>query len=197
MCSTYRNGQYRNLWWMIDWSTSIYKDAKSVNSIVGHDVDAKFWVNQGSMFMVNLPWEVLYADDLVIMAVSREGLSMKLENSQSGMEAKGLSMNRQQWWSVIPMLALFTSLWNICEVCSKVYILQTGEYIQVVVVFIIICEGKRLIEQQIRHSTAKSSHIKKKPPPPCELFRIWPQNGHSLIEILRLLSHRNSTAAFS
>ena len=47
-------------------------------------------------FRGSLPWEVLYADDLVIMAETMEELSIKLENWKSGMEAKGLRVNTKK-----------------------------------------------------------------------------------------------------
>ena len=40
-----------------------------------------------------LPWELLYADDLVLMADSEEGLIEKLKRWKDGMEGKGLKVN--------------------------------------------------------------------------------------------------------
>ena len=39
------------------------------------------------------PWELLYADDLVISAETEEGLKMKLNKWKTEMEAKGLRVN--------------------------------------------------------------------------------------------------------
>ena len=40
-----------------------------------------------------LPWELLYADDLVLMADSEEALKEKILKWKAGIEAKGLKMN--------------------------------------------------------------------------------------------------------
>ena len=40
-----------------------------------------------------LPLELLYADDLIVMAESEESLSDKIVKWRSGLEAKGLKMN--------------------------------------------------------------------------------------------------------
>ena len=40
-----------------------------------------------------LPWELLYADDLVLLADSEEDLKRKLQRWKSGLEAKGLRVN--------------------------------------------------------------------------------------------------------
>ena len=44
-------------------------------------------------FRTGSPWELLYADDLVIMANSVEELSEKVHTWKMGMEAKGLRVN--------------------------------------------------------------------------------------------------------
>ena len=41
---------------------------------------------------VGLPWELLYADDLILMAESEVELSEKIVNWKAGMEVKGLKM---------------------------------------------------------------------------------------------------------
>ena len=41
-------------------------------------------------FRTGTPWELLYADDLVISAETEEGLKMKLNKWKTEMEAKGL-----------------------------------------------------------------------------------------------------------
>ena len=40
-----------------------------------------------------LPWELLYADDLALMAETKEELLEKVERWQDGMERKGLRIN--------------------------------------------------------------------------------------------------------
>ena len=44
-------------------------------------------------FCTGTPWELLYADDLVISAETEEGLKMKLNKWKTEMEAKGLRDN--------------------------------------------------------------------------------------------------------
>ena len=44
-------------------------------------------------FRNGTPWELLYADDLVISAETEEGLKMKLNKWKTEMEAKGLRVN--------------------------------------------------------------------------------------------------------
>ena len=44
-------------------------------------------------FRTSLPWEMLYADDLVLMLDSIEGLEKKFSDWKKGMENKGLRVN--------------------------------------------------------------------------------------------------------
>ena len=44
-------------------------------------------------FRVGIPWEVLFADDLVIIADSLEECIARLKAWKKGMEQKGLGMN--------------------------------------------------------------------------------------------------------
>ena len=44
-------------------------------------------------FRIGCPWELLYADDLVIVAESLEELQMRLSTWKSGLENKGLKVN--------------------------------------------------------------------------------------------------------
>ena len=44
-------------------------------------------------FHVGLPWELLYADDLALIAESRAELLEKIKSWKEGMEAKGLRVN--------------------------------------------------------------------------------------------------------
>ena len=46
-----------------------------------------------SVFREGLPWELLYADDLVVMAESEEELLERVRTWKEGMEAKGLRVN--------------------------------------------------------------------------------------------------------
>ena len=45
------------------------------------------------MFREGLPYELLYADDLVLMADSMEELTVKLEKWKESLETKGLRVN--------------------------------------------------------------------------------------------------------
>lgn len=61
-----------------------------------------------------LPWVVLYADDLVLMAPSREELHMKLEEYQRCLVDKGLKMNPQSrrcWSAVMPVWCM--AMWSV------------------------------------------------------------------------------------
>ena len=44
-------------------------------------------------FRTGCPWELLYADDLVIIARTIEELTVKLKEWKEGMESKGLRVN--------------------------------------------------------------------------------------------------------
>ena len=44
-------------------------------------------------FNIGVPWELLYADDLVIIADSLEGCVARLKTWKSGMESKGFRVN--------------------------------------------------------------------------------------------------------
>ena len=47
-------------------------------------------------FRVGLPWELLYADDLVLIAESEEQLSDMLKHVKDGMESKDLKSKHRQ-----------------------------------------------------------------------------------------------------
>ena len=90
----------------------MYENAKrtvNINSTIGDPFPVKVGVLQGSVlspllyiivleaisreFRTGLPWELLYADDLVLMADSIEELEILFERWKSGMEQKGLRVN--------------------------------------------------------------------------------------------------------
>lgn len=98
--------------WMVKVIQSMYKSATtSVKFISGESqpFDVKVGVHQGSVlspllfiivlealsqkFRDGLPYELLYADDLVLIAESRERLMEKLKRWKESMEAKGLRVN--------------------------------------------------------------------------------------------------------
>ena len=45
---------------------------------------------------LQLPWELLYADDLVIVAEAEEEIERKLSKWKQGFEAKGLRVNMEK-----------------------------------------------------------------------------------------------------
>lgn len=98
--------------WVIRVVMSMYENAKSavnINGTTGEGFNVKVGVHQGSVlspllfaivlealsreFRTGLPWELLYADDLVLIAESIEELESKFEKWKSGMEEKGLRVN--------------------------------------------------------------------------------------------------------
>ena len=96
--------------WLINAVKSMYKNAKTsvkVNRVGGGDFPVEVGVHQGSvlsllLFIIivealprrfddrGLPWELLYADDLVLLADLEEDLKRKLIRSKNGLEANGL-----------------------------------------------------------------------------------------------------------
>ena len=110
------------LWWALrnlgveEWAIRViqgmYSNARSrvrVNSQYSEQFDVGVGVHQGSVlspllfilvlealsreFRTGVPWELLYADDLVIIADSMEECIAKLKAWKSGMESKGLRVN--------------------------------------------------------------------------------------------------------
>ena len=90
----------------------MYENAKSainINGTIGDPFPVKVGVHQGSVlspllfiivlealsreFRTGLPWELLYADNLVLMADSIEELKILFERWKSGMEQKGLRVD--------------------------------------------------------------------------------------------------------
>ena len=99
----------------------MYENAKStvnINGTIGDPFPVKVGVHQGSVlspllfiivlealsreFRTGLPWELLYADDLVLMADSIEELEILFERWKSGMEQKGLRVNSGKTKVMIP-----------------------------------------------------------------------------------------------
>ena len=99
--------------WLINAVKSMYKNAKTsvkVNGVGGRDFPVEVGVHQGSvlsplLFIIvmealsrrfddrGLPWELLYADDLVLLADSEDDLKRKLQRWKNGLEEKGLRVN--------------------------------------------------------------------------------------------------------
>ena len=99
---------------------SMYKNARSlvrVNGKLVEEFEVKMGVHQGSVlspilfaivlealsrvFSAGLPWELLYADDLVIMADSLAELSVKLERWKAELSAKSLKVNTKKTKTMI------------------------------------------------------------------------------------------------
>lgn len=101
--------------WIIDVIKAMYAGAttsvKSTNGI-SEEFEVKVGVHQGSVlspllfiivmealssyFRSGLPWEILYADDLVLLAETEEELRTLIARWKSGMEVKGLRVNMEK-----------------------------------------------------------------------------------------------------
>ena len=98
--------------WMVSVIRAMYEDTTTKVKLNGRESEAfnvRVGVHQGSVlspllfiivlealsreFREGLPMELLYADDLVLMAESEELLLEKLRKWKNGMEAKGLRVN--------------------------------------------------------------------------------------------------------
>ena len=122
--------------WLIKVIMSMYKNARSGK--LGEEFEVKVGVHQGSVlspilfaivlealsrgFNARLPWQLLYADDLVIMADSLEELSVKLERWKAELNAKSLKVNTKKTKIMIskPGAGLVRKTGKYpCSVCSK------------------------------------------------------------------------------
>ena len=98
--------------WLVRSVQAMYADAKSsvrVNGSYSPEFNVQVGVHQGSvlsplLFIIVMdalsqelrtgcPWELLYADDLVIVAKSLDELTLKFSTWKQGIEAKGLRVN--------------------------------------------------------------------------------------------------------
>ncbi len=98
--------------WVVRLVQSMYSNSRSrvkVGSSFSDLFDVKVGVHQGSVlspllfiivlealsreFRTGCPWELLYADDLMIAAETMDELLVKLKTWKDGMEAKGLRVN--------------------------------------------------------------------------------------------------------
>lgn len=98
--------------WIIRVATAMYENVKSavnINGTIGEAFNVKVGVHQGSVlspllfiivlgalsseFRKGLPWELLYADDLVLMAENLEELESLYDKWKRGVEEKGLRVN--------------------------------------------------------------------------------------------------------
>ena len=91
---------------------AMYHNARAkvrVGSSLSEEFEVKVGVHQGSVlspllfiivlealsaeFRTGCPWELLYADDLALVAKTKAELTVKLQNWKQAMEAKGLRVN--------------------------------------------------------------------------------------------------------
>ena len=124
---------------------SMYKDVRSkvkVGSGYSEEFGVKVGVHQGSVlspllfiivlealpreFRTGCPWELLYADDLMIRAESMEELLVKLKTWKVEMKRKGIRVNMGKtkinglWTQSGPSEKIWKeSLWRLSDRCRK------------------------------------------------------------------------------
>jgi Reverse transcriptase (RNA-dependent DNA polymerase) len=101
--------------WVVNVVKSMYSGATTtvkMKNETSHEFGVKMGVHQGSVlspllfnivlealsrkFRQGLPWELLYADDLVLWAESEEELRAMIVKWKSGLESKGLQVNLEK-----------------------------------------------------------------------------------------------------
>ena len=139
------------LWWALrslgveEWAVRViqgmYSNARSrvrVNGQLSDEFEVQVGVHQGSVlspllfilvlealsreFRTGVPWELLYADDLVIVERSLEACIEKLKGWKAGLEQKGLSVNMAKTKFMVSGVGLDTlsdSGKDPCAVCRK------------------------------------------------------------------------------
>ncbi|XP_057312797.1 uncharacterized protein LOC130654265 [Hydractinia symbiolongicarpus] len=127
--------------WLVTMVQSMYSNARSrvrINDSLSDEFSVNVGVHQGSVlspllfilvlealsmeFRTGCPWELLYADDLVLIAESMEELVEKFEKWRKGLEEKGLKVNTAKSKVMISSIAakcdLVVGKWP-CGVCRK------------------------------------------------------------------------------
>ena len=121
--------------WIVRFVQAMYNNTRSrvrVNNTYSDEFGVKVGVHQGSVlspllfvivlealsceFRTGTPWELLYADDLVISAETEEELKMRLNKWKTKMEAKGLT---KIMVSGVNLQTLKDSGKYPCSVCRK------------------------------------------------------------------------------
>ena len=127
--------------WIVRFVQAMYNNTRSrvrVNNTYSDEFGVKVGVHQGSVlspllfvivlkvlsreFRTGTPWELLYADDLVISAETEEGIKMKLNKWKTVMETKGLRVNMGKTKIMVSRVNLQTlkdSGKYPCSVCRK------------------------------------------------------------------------------
>jgi len=99
--------------WLVSAVVSMYTGAKTVvRTVYGSGFEVKVGMHQGSAlspllfvtvmeaisreFRVALPWELLYADDLVVVAETEEDLIKRLNEWKNNVENRGMRVNRNK-----------------------------------------------------------------------------------------------------
>lgn len=101
--------------WIVKTVQAMYNSPRSrvrINGKFSDEFDVNVGVHQGSVlspllfiivmealsrsFRTGCPWELLYADDLVIIAESKEELLFKLTQWKQAIESKGLRVNTRK-----------------------------------------------------------------------------------------------------
>ncbi|XP_057314191.1 uncharacterized protein LOC130655450 [Hydractinia symbiolongicarpus] len=127
--------------WLVTMVQSMYSNARSrvrINDSLSDEFSVNVGVHQGSVlspllfilvlealsmeFRTGCPWELLYADDLVLIAESMEELVEKFEKWKKGLEEKGLKVNTAKSKVMISSITakcdLVVGKWP-CGVCRK------------------------------------------------------------------------------
>merc|ERR1712035_298602 len=127
--------------WLVRVVMALYEGATTrvrVNGELSEEFPVNVGVHQGSVlspllfvmvlealsqdFRTGLPWEILYADDLVLVAESKEEAEEKLRRWKEGMEAKGLRVNANKTKVMISIAGgdrvVAEGKWP-CSICQK------------------------------------------------------------------------------
>ena len=124
--------------WIVRFVQAMYNNTRSKVIVNNTYSGVKVGVHQGSVlspllfvivlealsheFRTGTPWELLYADEVVISAETEERLKMKLNKWKTEMEAKGLRVNMEKTKIMVSGVNLQTlkdSGKYTCSVCRK------------------------------------------------------------------------------